>query len=957
MPFPFIAAAALGGAGLNFLGGILGNRSQNQQRQQMLAQQQQMLQYLQSQGIQNPEAYLQQAWDPLRLFGTDMLGGAAGNMQGFMGGTQQQLLDYLQQTAPQFMMPGDMSAYYNSPMADIGRSYADPTNFLSGRMYGVQDQYQPTLDMFSRMGLGQDQGMAALLERGNNLVDQFGNTGSNMNAQDAAGRAFSAGGYSPQFTDLQNRGNALFDTGGYNPAIQSMSGTATNALAGLGPGGAGRQTQGGILGGAGQQAIAGLLSPMAMPMLQSGISPQQLSGAFMQGMDSGYTPQNMGVGAMGFQGMQDLLNRNGQIDDVIAAANQAFTGQLPGGAGGDPFLSQINSAIGRLGGISVGGGGGASGASAGSMGPMQEDLAAMLARGRELFSRESLIPMSQRISMARDEAANAIQGQAEAARRFALSRGGGGPVLASGTANQLMMDWGDQMARAQAEAQRNAILDQQGLQLQQQMQGGQVGIGAANADTNRQQVAASRDIASANNATQASVANAQMANSAAIQNAQLQMAAQQAALQAAIAARGQNYGQSQAGLSALLGAQQLANQRGGIFNDAMLGALSDATNRYGIGMQALPGLANADVNRMQVQGNFINQWNQNDTARNLGAGQLALQGSQIAGDQSNQLAQIMAQLGLGSEGLANQRIGMGLDAAGQAGGLANQALGLYGQIGNAASQDQLARMGLGADMLNSNINARLGAGQQGINGMNSMYGNQINLGQLWNQNNQTQAQLWQNMYGNDFANRQLGASAYNDYFRNTLGLGGVMNDMYDTAINPMASMAGGMVNYGSNALSAYGNMGGNQSRNIPQQQSPWPQLNIQPGMLGGFGGGGGNNGYGGIDSIGGDGVSSPLGAIGGLNSIPGFGGGFNANAQSPLSVYGIGGMNMPGYGGGGMMPAPNVGQPSNYGNPLAAYGIGTVMNLPGYTGGFNANAGGTLGQYGIGNYSMPGWRP
>lgn len=864
MPFPFIAAAALGGAGLNFLGGILGNRSQNQQREQQLAQQQQMLQYLQSQGIQNPEQYLQQAWGPLQQFGTDVLGNAASGINNYLGGTQQQLIDYLTQTAPQFMMPGDMQSYYNSPMADIGRTYADPSNFLSGQMYGVQDQYQPMLDMFSRMGLGQDQGIDALLQRGNNLVDQFGNTGYNMNAQDNAGRAFSAGGYSPQFTDLQNRGNALFDSGGYNPAIQSMSGTATNALAGLAPGGAGRQTQGGVLGGAGQQAINGLLSPMAMPQLQSGISPQQLSSAFSQGMDSGYTPQNMGVGAMGFQGMQDLLNRNGQIDDVIGAANQAFTGQLPGGAAGDPFMGQINSLIGQLGGISVGGGGGASGASAGQMGPMQEDLAAMLSRGRELFGRESLIPMSQRISMARDEAANAISGQAEAARRFAISRGGGGPVTASGTANQLMMDWGDQMARAQAEAQRNAVLDQQNLQLQQQMQGGQVGIGAANADTNRQQVAASRDIASANNATSASIANAQTSTQAAIQNAQLQAAAQQAAIQAAIAARGQNYGQSQAGLSAMLSAQQLANQRGQIFNDAQLGALQDSTNRYGIGMQTLPGLANADVNRMQTQGNFINQWNQNDTARNLGAGQLALQGSQIAGDQSNQLAQIMAQLGLGSEGLANQRIGMGLDAAGQAGGLANQALGMYGQIGANASQDQLARMGLGSDMLGTNINARLGAGQQGIAGQNSAYGNQINLGQLWNQNNQTQAQIWQNMYQNDLQNRQLGAQAYNDYFGNALGMGNTMGNLYGLGVNPLSQMAGNMVNYSGNAMNAYGNLGGNMARNTPQQQAPWPQLNIQPGMLGGFGGS--------------------------TNSS-----GFNIPVQGPLTQYGIGSYNMPGY--------------------------------------------------------------
>lgn len=826
---------ALGGSGLNFLGGLLGNKAQNKSREELLAMQKEALAYLKSQGIQNPEAVLEQAMGPLLQYSNSLLDQAPDYQQNLLNMIAQQLGNYSSESIPKFAMPSDMMAYYNSPMADLGRSMDDIRGNQTSTLFNLpqNSSYNAIFDRMGGMMNGQDQALAALLDRGNNLVDQFGTTAYNLNAQDNAGGAMSRNGFNNQSQGLYDAGNALFGAGGYTGNLQGMSDTALQALQ-RSAGGAGPYSQANMLGESGQAAMQGLLSPMSRQGIGGGMDPGTLQALLGQATQSGYTPQNSAYGAQGYQGLQDLLARNGQIDDVIASGQQAFGGGLPGG---DPYAGMLDSIIGQLtsGAGASFGGGGATGASAGSMGAMDPQLAAMLAKGKDFFSKDPLLSMEEMISMARDQAGTAAAQRAEAAQRFARSRGGGGAIVNSGTQNQAMVDFADQALQAEAAAMRDAALKRQELGLSQQMQGGQIGIAAANADTNRQQVAASRDIASANNATSASIANAQTQLQAALQSAQLRNAGLQAAANAAVAARGQNYGQSQAGLQAMLEAQNLANQRGSIFNDATKNALNDATSRYGINMNALSPILGAQTQQQATNANFINNWNQNQNTAYNDALQGSLAASTGAGGLNTQLAQLMAQYGLGAEQQATSRLGLGMDAMNNAGNQANQALSTWGQIGNQASADQLARMGLGANMLNSNVQGRQNAANLLGSTVNSMYNNINNAGQALNQTNQTQGQLWQNMWNNDYNNRVLGSNSYNDYFKNVLGLGGLANQTYQQALTPLEQLMQSIIGYSSGANQGYAGLAGNMSRNIPQQQNPWPQLNISPSQFSGFG--------------------------------------------------------------------------------------------------------------------------
>lgn len=944
-----ITIAMLGGAGLNFFGSLFGNRQQNQQRQQMMQQGTNAAQYFQGQGITDPQQYLSAAYNPMLNFSEGVLGG--GNMAQWLNDYLAQLRDdnsrFGESVQNRFMMPGDLQSYYQSPMGDVARSYDPVNNFLQGQMFGIpmNPAYNTASDRLTEFGNGQHQGQDALLQRGNNLMDMFGTTGDNLEALRRSGQGMAQGGYTPQTQGLYDAGNSLFSSGGMNPQIQALLAASGGAMQNNG-----MTPQFNQLFGAGQQAAAnGGFSPQVQQLFSAGqgvgqgytpnlqtmsqigmgglasfmpggggqsTQQQQLGpygGAAMQQLltpasrtiDSGYTQQNMGVGGLGFDGMLQLLARDPQIDQASAFGQQAFSGRLPQGSSYDAILSNLVGRMGGGGGISVGGGGGASGASAGGMLPVDPNMQRMIDEALKYVENNPLIPMEQRISMAVDQAGSAGAQAAQSAQRFARARGGGGAIVNSGSQNEAMADFADQLMRGKATAVREAMLDQQRLGLDQQGMMGQLGIGAQNADTNRQQVAASRDIASANNSTSASIANANSSTQAGIANAQMQAAMMQAAMQAALGARGQEYGQSQAGLQAMLAAQQIANDRGGIFNQAMLGGLNDATNRYGINAQLAGSLAGSDAQRQAA----------------------ALQGSLGASGQANQynlgMAEILAQLGLGAEGqattrqgqgfgamqgagniasqnlasglgamgnagqlgnqrftagmtglgqgagLASQNVGMGLEAMQGAGGLANQNLGLWGNIGNAASQDRISRMGLGSNMVNSSITNQLqGLGLLGQNA-NSQNNALMGMGQLWNNTQNTQGNIWQQMFSNDMANRQLGLNTFQGNQQNALGIGGLGNSFANTALGPLGQIGGNMTNYmgnqQNNSRALYQSLMGQ----TPAPQNPWPQVNLSPGMFGG--GGGGAQQYGGVPNN--FSQFNPLQSLGGLQGIPGFGGG------------------------------------------------------------------------------------
>lgn len=89
-------------------------------------------------------------------------------------------------------------------------------------------------------------------------------------------------------------------------------------------------------------------------------------------------------------------------------------------------------------------------------------------RGLDLATRESLLSPQEAVTFAREGASQSIQDRMEQVYRQALARGGGpGAIVAAGTQNQMMADFADQAARAESEAARNALLQQQQLQLQQ----------------------------------------------------------------------------------------------------------------------------------------------------------------------------------------------------------------------------------------------------------------------------------------------------------------------------------------------------------------------------------------------------------------------------------------------------------------------------------------------------------
>lgn len=917
---------ALAGGAMNLIGGILGNRAANQQRGQALGYAyNNALPYLQGMGIPNPQIYLNPASSTLNTFGTQTIDNMGQWLPDYLAQLRNELPAYGSYGIPTLGRPTDMGSFYNSPWADVGRTYDGLTQMGAGQMGNILSGYGGMNDLLMAYLSGQNGPMATLGEVGQDLLTGRGNTGYNLNAQDAAGRAISGGGWDPRFAGLYDSGNSLFSAGGMTPNLNSAFQTAQSGIGsyGMTPGLAGLQqyvmsglgggpltsgmsslnqiaTQGlpaymtgptsqlSQLGGYGQSAANRLLSGNGFaPSLPNGVSPYNIQSALAQiqglGGDSGYTAQNLGFGGQGYQGLSNLLGREGNIDDLINTAHQAFTGKLPGGTSADQFGNMLQGIIGQFGGGGGVGGGMASGASAGGMLPMDPTLEAMLKQGAEYFKNNPLMSREQMISFARDAAATSAAQQAEAAQRFALARGGGGAVINAGQQNQAMADFYDKAMQAEAAAVRDAALRHQELGLQQQMQGAQIGLGASNADTARQQVAASRDIASANNATSASIASANNSTQAGIANAQLRNAALQAAAQAAVQARGQEYGQSQSGLNALVQAQQIANQRGGIFEDAAKSALSDATQRYAIGAGALNNLApimNANANQIQALGNYQNQYdaNRNSALNSVLGG--ALTASNNATGSNNQMAQILAQLGVNVQGLGNQRelgllsagntgnatatnnlgnfmqllqgtnslgssnIGQGLSAMQGAGGLANNALGIYGNIGNQASADQLARMGLGGNLLQQNLGATGNFGQllnSGLTNMNSAYGNMLNsTGNLLGQ----QGNLWQNMFGMDFNNRQLQGNLSNNYWQNMLGLGNLGNTYAQTGMTPLLNTVDNAWRYAGQSLNPYSSIVGATLGAQSPQQRPWPQMQTGNGQQLNFptsSGGGGNN--------------------------------------------------------------------------------------------------------------------
>lgn len=111
-------------------------------------------------------------------------------------------------------------------------------------------------------------------------------------------------------------------------------------------------------------------------------------------------------------------------------------------------------------------------------------------RGLDLVNREALLTPEQAANYGGELAQRGIRQAGEKVYRDASNRGGGpGSVVAAGNGNQMKADFADDAARANADARMQALMGQQGLNLQQMGQGANLLNAGNQTDTSRLGVA------------------------------------------------------------------------------------------------------------------------------------------------------------------------------------------------------------------------------------------------------------------------------------------------------------------------------------------------------------------------------------------------------------------------------------------------------------------------------------
>lgn len=284
--------------------------------------------------------------------------------------------------------------------------------------------------------------IADLLGRG----DEFANLSAEQQAQvvQAVQQMLGAGGATPQFSALQSD---IARTGSSMPALFGQNLADPQAINMLLQSIADPRAQGAMTQGANMVASNGMTPELAQlfqtaQAFQTGSSGQQMQ---LQSLANELT-QNGGVTPF----LQTLMGAGSN-----ALATRGMTPEIQQALG--PFMSLLQS------------------------GGKNAENTALFNRGMDLFNREALLPMSKVIGIAGDQAGRAVLDQYEQVRREAQQRGGGpGAVVGSGSANDARAEFGDRAAAAIAKAQQDAMMGQQGLQLQQQATGaGAAGQGAS----------------------------------------------------------------------------------------------------------------------------------------------------------------------------------------------------------------------------------------------------------------------------------------------------------------------------------------------------------------------------------------------------------------------------------------------------------------------------------------------
>lgn len=281
-----------------------------------------------------------------------------------------------------------------------------------------------------------------LLGRG----DEFANLSAEQQAQvvQAIQQMLGAGGATPQFSALQGD---VARTGSSMPALFGQNLADPQAINML------------------LQSIADPRAQRAMTqganMVASGGMTPELAQLFQtaQAFQTGSSGQQMQL-----QSLANELTQNGGTTPFL----QTLMGAGANALGTRGMTPEIQQALGPFMSLLQSGG-------------KNAENTALFNRGMDLFNREALLPMSKVIGIAGDQAGRAVLDQYEQARREAQQRGGGpGAVVGSGSANDARAEFGDRAAAAIAKAQQDAMMGQQGLQLQQQATGaGAAGQGAS----------------------------------------------------------------------------------------------------------------------------------------------------------------------------------------------------------------------------------------------------------------------------------------------------------------------------------------------------------------------------------------------------------------------------------------------------------------------------------------------
>ena len=431
----------------------------------------------------------------------------------------------------------------------------------------------------------------------------------------------------------------------------------------------------------------------------------------------GWTPQYQ----QGFEGLSNFLNQGtpglqssaGTANNLIGNVgsnpfNQALQNNalsVEGTGGMTPLLGGIVNPL--MGTIGAQGNNAQSNALMGGASPLlqsfgQTNLTQGLAnQGMKLFNQQALMNPAQAEGLARNAAATSDAQQAQHAEQQALARGGGpGAVVANGMQNQGMADFANQSAQNEAQAATNALQNQQQLQLQQQLGGGNLASGAGNLQNSLLGTAGGLAQGSgslANNLYMQATGMIPTTQNAAVNN-----------LNAYLGGAGTG-SQNQLGMLGQGGnvAQMLeSGQLGGL--NAMTGMMG-AENNYALGAG---GLQNSIGNNLGTLGlgsltNAGNLYN-NVFSQGLGQGQLglgqfnALTGAQLGG--YGALNNTTSNLNNAYSNAINPLLGVGgqMTNIGTA-GLGGQA-GLFGGMGGALASGGQLQQGAFGGLLNAFLN-------------------------------------------------------------------------------------------------------------------------------------------------------------------------------------------------------------------------------------------------------------